>query len=240
MTISFSKFYTFGVDAFAKSIALSNLINSYFNERMNKLAPEFYNRPDVVKIAKELIGKIIVTAFNGIITSGRIVETEAYAGVIDRASHAWAGRRTRRTEIMYSPGGTAYVYFIYGIHNMFNIVTGKKDVPHAILVRAIEPMQGVQVMLERTGKSVADYTLTKGPGNVAKALGITTQHTGWDLQSKELYIAEDGYRVPKKDIIKTPRIGVDYAGEDAKLLYRFILKSSPYVSGKRTDFSLSA
>src|SRR5262245_51449009 len=213
MTISFSKFYTFDVDASARSIALSTLINSYFNERMNKLAPEFYNRPDVVKIAKELIGKIIVTAFNGIITSGRIVETEAYAGVIDRASHAWGGRRTRRTEIMYSPGGTAYVYLIYGIHSMFNIVTAKKDVPHAVLVRAVEPMQGVEVMLERTGKAMADYTLTKGPGNVARALGITTKHTGWDLQSRELYIAEDNYRAPQKDIIKTPRIGIDYAGE---------------------------
>jgi DNA-3-methyladenine glycosylase len=239
MTISFSKFYTFDVDAFARPVALSNLINSYFNERMNKLAPEFYNRPDVVKIAKELIGKIIVTAFDGIITSGRIVETEAYAGVIDRASHAWGGRRTRRTEIMYNRGGTAYVYLCYGIHHMFNIVTNRPDVPHAILIRAVEPLEGIEMMLRRTGKNIPDHTLTKGPGNVAKALGIFTYHTGWDLQSKEIYIADDGYRVPRKDVIKTPRIGVDYAGEDAKLLYRFILKSSPYVSGKRTDYSLS-
>ena len=200
---------------------------------MNKLAPAFYNRSDVVKIAKELIGKIIVTGFGGQVTSGRIVETEAYAGVTDRASHAWGGRRTRRTEIMYSAGGTAYVYLCYGIHQMFNIVTNKQDIPHAILVRAAEPLEGIHTMLQRTGKKTADHSLTKGPGNVAKALGIYTFHTGWSLQSDELFLAEDNFTFPKRDIIATPRIGVDYAGEDAKLPYRFILKSSPYVSGKK-------
>jgi DNA-3-methyladenine glycosylase len=207
---------------------------------MTKLAPEFYNRPDVVKIAKELIGKIIVTTFNGQLTSGRIVETEAYAGVIDRASHAWGGRRTRRTEIMYSPGGTAYVYLCYGIHQMFNIVTNEQDIPHAILIRAVEPIEGIKTMLKRTGKKTADYTLTKGPGNVAKALGIYTFHTGWDLQSEELYVAADEVTVSKKDIMATPRIGVDYAGEDAKLPYRFILKNSSYVSGKKIILTLTS
>jgi DNA-3-methyladenine glycosylase len=200
---------------------------------MKKLDAGFYNRPDVVKIAKELIGKILVTHFERVITSGRIVETEAYAGAIDKASHAFGGRRTNRTEVIFQPGGTAYVYLIYGIHHLFNVVTNKKDVPHAILIRALDPIQGINTMLERTGKKQADYTLTKGPGNVSKALGILTKHTGWSLLSDEMYIASDDFVVPAKSIIATPRIGVDYAGEDAKLPYRFILKGNPYVSGKK-------
>jgi DNA-3-methyladenine glycosylase len=199
---------------------------------MKKLDASFYNRPDVVKIAKELIGKILVTHFGEVITSGRIVETEAYAGAIDKASHAYGGRRTNRTEVMYQPGGLAYVYLCYGIHHLFNVVTNKKDIPHAVLIRAVEPMQGLNTMLERTGKKQVDYTLTKGPGNVSKALGIFTTHTGISLLSDDMYIAADDVVVNKKDIIATPRIGVDYAGEDAKLPYRFILKGNPYVSGK--------
>lgn len=205
---------------------------------MKKLSFSFYNRPDVVKIAKELIGKIIVTRFGGITTSGRIVETEAYAGEIDRASHAWNGRRTNRTEIMYSKGGNAYVYLCYGIHHLFNVVTNQQDIPHAILIRAVEPLEGIDTMLKRTGKKKLDYTLTRGPGNVSKALGIYTHHTGWNLQSDELFIAEDDYVLKKNDIIATPRIGVDYAGDDAKLPYRFILKNNLYVSGKKKSDSL--
>jgi DNA-3-methyladenine glycosylase len=200
---------------------------------MKKLTYSFYNRPDVVKIAKELIGKIIVTQFGGVLTSGRIIETEAYAGEIDKASHAWNGKRTNRTEIMYGNAGAAYVYLCYGIHHLFNIVTNRENTPHAILVRGIEPLEGIDTMLKRTGKKKADFTLTRGPGNVSKALGIYTHHTGWNLQSEELFIASDGYVVKKNDIIATPRIGVDYAGEDAKLLYRFILKNNPYISGKK-------
>lgn len=200
---------------------------------MKKLDSAFYNRADVVKIAKELIGKVLVTQFGEVITSGRIVETEAYAGAIDRASHAYGGRRTSRTEVMYQPGGAAYVYLCYGIHHLFNVVTNQKDVPHAILIRAIDPIQGIHTMLDRTGKKRADYTLTKGPGNVSKALGIHTSHTGLSLLQNEIYIASDDLIPAKKDIIATPRIGVDYAGEDAKLPYRFILKDNPYVSGKK-------
>jgi DNA-3-methyladenine glycosylase len=217
----------------------SNLMNNPVESFMKKLEPDFYNRPDVVKIAKELIGKIIVTDFNNRLTSGRIVETEAYAGILDKASHAWGGRRTNRTEVMYAGGGTAYVYLCYGIHHLFNVVTNRQDVPHAVLVRALDPLQGIDYMLQRTGKKVADYTLTKGPGNVSKALGIFVQHTGWNLQSDDLYIASDQFTVPEKDIIATPRIGVDYAGEDARLPYRFILKGNPYVSGKKINQSLS-
>ena len=184
---------------------------------MQKLNSDFYNRKDVVKIAKELIGKILVTHFGETLTSGRIVETEAYAGPIDKASHAYNNRRTNRTEVMYAPGGVAYVYLCYGIHYLFNVVTNVTDVPHAVLIRALEPVAGVEAMLQRTGKKVADYTLTKGPGNVSKALGLHTRHTGMSLLSDELYIAADDFTPRKKDIIATPRIGVDYAGEDAKL-----------------------
>lgn len=200
---------------------------------MKKLDTGFYNRADVVKIAKELIGKVLVTQFGEVITSGRIVETEAYAGAVDRASHAFGGRRTNRTEVMYQPGGTAYVYLCYGIHHLFNVVTNQRDVPHAILIRAVDPIQGINAMLARTGKKRADYTLTKGPGNVSRALGIHTGHTGWSLLQNEIFIASDDFVPNKKDIIATPRIGVDYAGEDAKLPYRFILKDNPYVSGKK-------
>jgi len=201
---------------------------------MKKLEHDFYNRTNVVAIAKELLGKIIVTSFNGVVTSGRIVETEAYAGVIDRASHAFGGRRTNRTEIMFGDPGKAYVYLCYGIHHLFNIVTNRKDIPHAVLIRAVEPLQGVEFMLERTGKIKADHTLTRGPGNVSKALGINTKHTGLDLLDDDLFIADDGYSLKKKDIIASARIGVDYAGEDAALLYRFSVKDNPYVSGKKS------
>jgi len=202
---------------------------------MKKLDPAFYNRADVVKIARELIGKVLVTHFDGALTYGRIVETEAYAGAIDRASHAFGNRRTNRTEVMFKTGGLAYVYLCYGIHHLFNVVTNKQDVPHAVLIRAIDPIHGIHTMLERTGKRVADYTLTKGPGNVSKALGIYTKHTGFNLLDGEIYIASDDFVPDKKDILATPRIGVDYAGEDAKLPYRFILKDNPYVSGKKVS-----
>ena len=204
---------------------------------MRKLKIEFYQRPDVVQIAKELLGKIVVTKWNGPDgyrdeTSGRIVEVEAYNGVIDKASHASGGRRTNRNEIMYTDGGVAYVYLCYGIHHLFNVVTNKKETPHAILIRALEPIKGVDIMLDRTGKNQLDNTLTRGPGNVSKALGIFTKHTGLSLLSKELFIAEDDFVFNKKELSASPRIGVDYAGEDAKLLYRFFIKGNPFVSGK--------
>jgi DNA-3-methyladenine glycosylase len=160
------------------------------------------------------------------------VEVEAYNGEIDKASHAYGGRRTNRTEIMYDDGGTAYIYLCYGIHHLFNVVTNEKETPHAILVRAVEPVKGIAEMLQRTGKKKADYTLTKGPGNVSKAFGIQTRHNGISLLGKELFIADDGKNYSGKEIIRSPRIGVDYAGKDAKLLYRFFIKDNPYVSGK--------
>ena len=200
---------------------------------MRKLDNAFYDRTNVVAIASELLGKVLVTNFEGKYTSGRIVETEAYAGEVDRASHAYGGRRTARTAVMYGAPGTAYVYLCYGIHQMFNVVTNSPGIPHAILIRAVEPIKGIDIMLSRTGKQKQDFTLTKGPGNVAKAFGIFTHHTGLWLDSNEFFIADDGYVLKKSSIVKSPRIGVQYAGADAALLYRFTVKDNPYVSGKK-------
>jgi DNA-3-methyladenine glycosylase len=199
---------------------------------MKKLEIEFYQRKDVLKIAKELLGKILVTNWKGIITSGRIVECEAYAGIIDKASHAVGGRRTARNEIMYGSGGYAYVYLCYGIHHLFNVVTNSEEIPHAILIRALDPIEGIEKMLLRSHKKKLDHTLTRGPGNVSKALGISTKHSGTYLLSDKIFIADDGGRFSKKEIAASPRIGVDYAGEDALLPYRFYVKGNPFVSGK--------
>jgi DNA-3-methyladenine glycosylase len=186
-------------------------------------------RKDVVKISKELLGKVLVTNFNNEFTSGRIVETEAYEGEIDRASHASKGR-TKRTEVIFGEGGRAYVYLCYGIHQMFNIVTSHEGEPHAILIRAVEPIDGIDIMLRRTGKKKLDETLTRGPGNVGKAFGFHTTQCGLSLTSEELYIFDDGFKVKASDIVASPRIGVDYAGEHAEWHYRFYLKGNKYVS----------
>lgn len=204
-------------------------------EGWQKLPTSFYMRSDVVQIARELLGKILASYFDGIFTAGRIVETEAYNGITDKASHAFGGRRTNRTEVMYANGGAAYVYFCYGIHHLFNVVTNVADVPNAVLIRALEPIIGIEEMLLRTGKKKADYTLTKGPGNVAKALGINTKHTACSLLGNALFIAEDGFVLQEENIIATPRIGVDYAAEDALLPYRFFIQNNKYISGKKKD-----
>jgi len=198
---------------------------------MQKIPQSFYLRNDVVKIAKELLGKILVTNWNNEYTSGRIVEAEAYAGEIDKASHASKGK-TKRTSVIFEEGGTAYVYLCYGIHEMFNIVTNRNGIAHAILIRGVEPIEGIEIMLRRTGKKVFNETLTRGPGNVGKAFGFHRSQCGLSLQSAELYIADDGYKVDKKLIVASPRIGVDYAGEDALLDYRLYIKGNKFVSGK--------
>jgi DNA-3-methyladenine glycosylase len=198
---------------------------------MKKLPQSFYLRSDVVKIAKELLGKVLVTNWENQYTSGRIVETEAYAGELDKASHAFKGK-TARTSVMFEEGGTAYVYLCYGIHEMFNIVTNKAGVPHAILIRAVEPIEGIEFILQRTGKKKLDETLTRGPGNVGKAFGFHRSQCGVSLQSNELYVADDGYKPDKKLIVASPRIGVAYAGEHALFDYRFYIKGNKFVSGK--------
>ncbi|MEO6314247.1 MAG: DNA-3-methyladenine glycosylase [Chitinophagaceae bacterium] len=201
---------------------------------MKKLPASFYTRKDVVVIAKALLGKLLVTDFDGMHTAGRIVETEAYNGIADKASHSYGGRRTKRTEIMYGAGGIAYVYLCYGIHHLFNVVTNVQDTPHAILVRGIEPVAGIPVMLQRMRKENFDNSVGRGPGNVSKALGISVSHTGVSLLDDHLYIADDGTVVKPAQIVASARIGVDYAAEDALLPYRFYIKGNPFVSEKKS------
>lgn len=199
-----------------------------------KLPQAFYERADVVNITKELLGKIVVTNFDNQLTAGRIVEAEAYNGPFDKAAHSYNNRRTKRTEVMFATGGVAYVYLCYGIHQMFNVVTNQAGIPNAILIRALEPVAGIETMLLRSNKTTHGFDLTRGPGNVAKALGLHTRHSGMSLQSEALYIADDAIRYPENKIVATARIGVDYAAEDALLPYRFVVKDSKYISGKKS------
>lgn len=199
---------------------------------MKKIPLSFYTRKDVVEIAKDLIGKIIVTNFDGSITSGRIVETEAYVALTDKASHSFGGKRTAKNEHMYAGAGTAYVYICYGLHQMMNIVTNDKDIPDAVLIRAVEPVEGIDIMLQRTGKPTLDKTLTRGPGNVGKALGIFKHHSGNHLLGDKIYLMDDHFKINKEEIGTSARIGVESAGADSLLPYRFYLKGNKYVSGK--------
>jgi len=199
------------------------------------LPHSFYQNDDVVKIARDLIGKKLVTSFNDAITSGMIAETEAYAGVKDRASHAFGGRYTSRTSIMYETGGTAYVYLCYGVHSLFNVVTNIEGVPDAVLIRGIKPLEGIGKMLERTGKSKIDKNFGAGPGKVSRCLGIHFSHSGLPVTIMEKHNAESELRIwiensdqffGENQILIRPRVGVDYAGEDALLPYRFLLKTA--------------
>jgi DNA-3-methyladenine glycosylase len=188
---------------------------------MSKLPREFYLQKNVVKVASELLGKVLVTQFNGIITSGIICETEAYNGVVDKASHAYGGRRTQRTETMFQEGGIAYIYLCYGIHHLFNVVTNREDQPHAVLIRGIQPLDGIPEMLLRKRISIEKKNMGIGPGNVSTCLGLHTKLDKTDLLGDQIWIEDQGIKLIKKNIITSPRIGVDYAGEDAKLPYRF-------------------
>lgn len=198
---------------------------------MKKLTLDFYNRKDVVQIARELLGKIVVTKFDGKTTSGRIVETEAYTSVADRASHAYGGKRTVRNEHMYSNAGTSYVYICYGMHHLFNVVTNEKDTPDAVLIRALEPVKGIDTMLDRSGKLKLDNTLTKGPGNAARVLGINKEHSGLNLLGNKVFIEDDDFELTDKEIGISKRIGIDGSGDSALLPYRFYIKGNKYVSG---------
>ncbi|MBN1556605.1 MAG: DNA-3-methyladenine glycosylase [Lentisphaerae bacterium] len=190
---------------------------------MPTLARAFYTRPDVVGISRELLGMYLFTRLGGrTITGGRIVETEAYAGPEDRASHAYGGRRTPRTEVMYRIGGTAYVYLCYGLHALFNVVTHTVDVPHAVLVRAVEPTHGLALIRRRRGPRIPDCRLAAGPGCVTRALGITTRDTGTDLTGNRIWIERRG-PPPSRPVLRGPRIGVAYAGPHARRLWRFRL-----------------
>lgn len=195
-----------------------------------KLPPSFYQRDDVVTISKELLGKYLFTSINGKATGGYIVETEAYNGIIDRASHAFGNRLTPRTKVMYEHGGIAYVYLCYGIHEMFNVVTSIEGQPHAVLIRAVHPTEGIEVMQYRRKMTEVKRTITSGPGSVAQALGISRQINTISLQSDTLWIEDRGLLIPDDQIAAVPRIGVAYAKEDAQLPYRFYVKGDKYVS----------
>lgn len=192
------------------------------------LPPSYYLNENVVQVAKDLLGKVIITKIDGITTSGIITETEAYAGITDKASHAYGGRRTNRTEVMYARGGVAYVYLCYGIHHLFNVVTNVQDIPHAVLIRAIEPIIGIDAMLHRRKKTKLQPQLTSGPGAMSMALGIHTSHTGLSLAKGVITLHDEGINV--KDIVATTRIRVDYAKEDALLPYRFYIADNKFIS----------
>jgi DNA-3-methyladenine glycosylase len=183
----------------------------------------FYRDRDTLQAARDLLGHALVTTIDGIRTAGLITETEAYMGVVDKASHAFAGRRTARNEMMYADGGVAYVYLCYGMHHLFNVVVHRREVPHAVLIRAIHPLDGQQAMLKRRG--VKSLT-TGGPGTLSQALGIHTRHNGERLTGQRIRIEDHGFAVAPDRIITGPRIGVDHAGEDALLPYRFRIAPS--------------
>ncbi len=196
-----------------------------------RLPLSFYQGPDVVAISRALLGKWVFTRLPGEpVTGGRIVETEAYAGPEDRASHAYGNRQTARTETMYWAGGVAYVYFCYGVHHMLNVVTNVAGVPHAILIRAIEPTQGLETLRRRCGKPRIDRTLTSGPGRVARALGLDRRHNGVNLRGGILWIEDRGETVAEADIVAGPRVGVEYAGAHARRPWRFRIRHSPWTS----------
>lgn len=195
---------------------------------MSKLPLGFYQREDVLLLSKELLGKYLFTNMDNVLTGGIIVETEAYAGPIDRASHAYGNRRTERTEVMFQAGGVSYVYLCYGIHRLFNVITNVAGIPHAVLIRAIQPVSGIEKMLERRNKHRLDRDVAGGPGSLTKALGITTDHNGISLEGTTIWIEDHGGSCP--EIIASPRVGVDYAGEDAKLPWRFRLANNEWTS----------
>jgi DNA-3-methyladenine glycosylase len=190
-------------------------------ERGVKLQREFYLREDVVAIAKELLGKYLMTDKSGTVTGGIITETEAYAGVVDKASHAYNNRRTKRTEVMFGKGGTAYVYLCYGIHHLFNVVTGPLESAHAVLIRAVKPIEGIDEMLRRRKAEKLSPNISSGPGTVSQALGIKVSDTGEDLTGNKIWIEDRGLKITEEQISAGPRVGIDYAQEDASLPYRF-------------------
>lgn len=195
----------------------------------NKLDQNFFCRDNVTEVALDLLGKIIYTNIDGIVTAGKIVETEAYS-YIEKACHAYGRRYTDRTSVMYNPGGHAYVYLCYGIHELFNIVTNVRDVPEAVLVRAVEPVEGWDIMRQRRGTS--DLNLTSGPGKLTRALGIDRRLNGISLYGDKIWLEDDGIEADDVSIVHTTRVGVDYAREDAELPWRYYLKHNPFVSKK--------
>lgn len=191
-----------------------------------RLPETFYTKADVITIARELLGKQLVSFSEGQLTAGIITETEAYNGIIDKASHAYGDRRTKRTETMYRGGGIAYIYLCYGIHSLLNVVTNISGVPHAVLIRAIYPVLGQEFMSRRIGRKVSAKEGI-GPGKVTKLLGLSYANDGEDLiHSNKVWIEDANIIIPESSIMITPRIGVSYAGEDSLLPYRFVVDNT--------------
>lgn len=202
--------------------------------RGKKLAREFYRRSDTLALARELLGKLLVVpdVASGARVSGIIVETEAYMGPEDKAAHSYNNRRTPRTETMFCAGGHAYVYFIYGMYFQFNVVTGGEGIPHAVLVRAVEPEEGIELMRERRpGRKQTE--LTSGPGKLCKAFGIDRSYNGEDLTDRRVWLEDAGRSLRAREIASGPRVGIDYAGEFVHKPWRFWIKDNPFVSRKR-------
>jgi DNA-3-methyladenine glycosylase len=195
-----------------------------------KVPHSFYMNPDPVSVGMKLLGKYLFTFKDGVLTGGFIVETEAYNGPADKASHAWNGRRTGRTEAMFKEGGIAHIYLNYGIHEMMNIVISHENDPRAVLIRAIEPTVGIDTMLLRKGMKELKPNVTAGPGSLTRALAITRDLNGISLEGDVLWLEDKGLNFTESQITTSPRIGVAYAGEDASLPYRFYVKGNKYVS----------
>ena len=194
-----------------------------------KLSEDFYQRANVVKIARDLLGKVLFTRIDGVVTGGIIVETEAYSWK-ERGCHAYGARKTPRNAIMFREGGFAYVYLCYGIHHLFNVVTNRAETPEAVLVRALEPLQGVEEMKNRRNMLQNNFHLTSGPGKLTKALGIGRSFNGKSLMDDEIWIEDPGTKLASSRIVASERIGIDYAGEDALLPWRFSVKGNSWVS----------
>ena len=198
----------------------------------SKLPLSFYQQDDVVDLAQKLVGKVLCTRFDGILTSGVITETEAYCGRGDKACHANNGTRTDRTETMYQAGGIAYIYLCYGIHHLFNVVTNAADKADAILIRAIQPLDGKERMLARRESTNVIPSLTAGPGRLTQALGISTDYDETNLTGNQIWIEDRNIDLSADALTATKRVGVDYAGEDAELPWRFYPAESKWVSKK--------
>jgi DNA-3-methyladenine glycosylase len=197
---------------------------------MPKLPLSFYQRDDVVLIARELLGKYLYTSINGELTGGIIVETEAYKGPQDRGSHTFNHRRTPRNEMMYRAGGVVYMYICYGIHDMLNIVTGLENTSHALLIRAVEPAIGVEIMRERRGIYNQDKRLCQGPGALAKALGLNKSHNGIDLLQDTIWIEDHGIEINDDEIIASARVGMNFDGPYKIIPWRFYIRGNKNVS----------
>ncbi len=195
-----------------------------------RLADSFYQRNDVVQIARDLLGKTLFTNIDGVVTGGVIVETEAYSWK-ERGCHAYGKKKTPRNAVMFEGGGLTYVYLCYGMHHLFNVVTNVADLPEAVLVRALEPTHGVAEMEVRRQGIRSPIQLTSGPGKLTKALGIDRKMNGKNLGGDDIWIEQSDFSVGPRSIGRGPRIGIDYAGKDALLPWRFFIKKNPWVSG---------